>query len=67
MASLGKTRLSPIDGMVPSMLNIPAGCGFAPRCPHAMGICTQQFPELLEVDDHHTAACWLYKARSADV
>ena len=36
-----------------------AGCPFLPRCPAAMEICTTQ-PPFFEIDEHHTASCYLY-------
>nr|MCQ3812720.1 ABC transporter ATP-binding protein [Acidimicrobiia bacterium] len=40
------TRLMPIDGAPPSMLAPPPGCAFAPRCPRATPLCSQEIPEL---------------------
>ncbi len=37
-----KERLVPIKGVVPDPFEVPAGCGFEPRCPHAMEICKTQ-------------------------
>jgi oligopeptide/dipeptide ABC transporter ATP-binding protein len=54
-----KERLVPIHGTVPSLLEIPQGCGFGPRCPHTMEICKMQIPPLKEVVPGHFAACWL--------
>jgi oligopeptide/dipeptide ABC transporter ATP-binding protein len=52
------TRLTPILGTPPSLLNLPKGCPFAPRCPMAEQLCREQEPELLPVTGaHHTAAC----------
>ncbi len=56
-----KERLTPIKGVVPDPFDIPAGCGFEPRCPHAMEICKTKVPPLKEVAPGHTAACWLYE------
>ena len=56
-----KDRLTPIKGVVPDPFDIPAGCGFEPRCPHAMEICKTKMPELKEVAPGHTTACWLYR------
>jgi peptide/nickel transport system ATP-binding protein len=51
-------RLSPILGTPPSLLNLPPGCPFAPRCPMAEELCREQEPELLPVDGGpHAAAC----------
>ena len=54
-----KDRLIPIKGVVPELSEIQEGCGFEPRCPHAMKICTEQVPPLKEVAPGHTVACWL--------
>ncbi|MCX6095432.1 MAG: ABC transporter ATP-binding protein [Candidatus Bipolaricaulota bacterium] len=55
-----KERLVPIKGVVPDPFEVPAGCGFEPRCPHAMEICKTQIPPLKDVTPGHQAACWLY-------
>jgi oligopeptide/dipeptide ABC transporter ATP-binding protein len=55
-----KERLIPIKGVVPDPFEVPAGCGFEPRCPHAMEICKTQIPPLKDVTSGHQAACWLY-------
>jgi oligopeptide/dipeptide ABC transporter ATP-binding protein len=56
-----RTRLTPITGSVPSMHALPRGCTFAPRCPHAMDVCTRQEPPELALGEAQTARCWLYK------
>ncbi len=53
--------LVPIKGMVPAPTMIIPGCPFAPRCPRAMKICSEQQPPLREVQPGHQAACWLYE------
>ena len=60
--SLGQkgTRLNVIPGTVPSPLNLPRGCPFAPRCPHVMAICREELPPLKPLDDGSAARCWLY-------
>jgi len=60
--SLGQKdqRLNVIPGTVPSPLNLPKGCTFAPRCPHVMGICHEQEPELKTLEGGVKAKCWLY-------
>ena len=50
-------RLVPIAGAPPSLVALPAGCPFAPRCPLALDECRQSEPELLAVGDDHHAAC----------
>ena len=53
-------RLPQIPGMVPSLLNLPPGCSFAPRCPEAQGICSQNIPAMCAVGKGHRVACHLY-------
>jgi oligopeptide/dipeptide ABC transporter ATP-binding protein len=51
-------RLTPIAGSPPSLLDLPPGCPFTPRCPMAAGVCDGAEPELLPTDRHgHYAAC----------
>lgn len=52
-------RLNAIGGTVPNPLNMPPGCPFQPRCPHAMPICSTM-PGLRDCGDGRVAACWLY-------
>jgi peptide/nickel transport system ATP-binding protein len=49
----------PISGETPQPIDIPQGCRFNPRCPYAFDKCFSEEPELLEVEDGHTAACFL--------
>ena len=56
-----KERLKPIKGMVPDPYNLPKGCPFEPRCPHAMAVCKEKMPPLKEVAQGHKGACWLYE------
>ncbi len=55
-----KERLVPIKGVVPDPFDVPEGCGFEPRCPHAMDICKTQVPTLKEITPGHLVSCWLY-------
>ena len=51
-------------GEIPSQLDIPAGCRFANRCPHAMAVCHDVNPALRIVshgDDERLVACHLYE------
>ncbi len=59
-AERGRRQLREITGIVPSLYNLPAGCRFYPRCPHALGICNQSVPDLIEVGDAHKVRCYLY-------
>ena len=49
-----------IGGRPPNLVDSPPGCPFAPRCPHAMSICTQARPPLVETERDHLAACFLH-------
>ena len=52
-------RLVPIPGAPPSLVTLPPGCPFAPRCPLAIDDCRSAEPALLPVDDdtRHAVAC----------
>ena len=54
------TRLTAIEGVVPSLTNLPPGCTFAPRCPHQMAVCTTAVPALVEIAPAHSARCYLH-------
>ena len=54
-----KEPLHPIQGLPPSLINVPSGCAFHPRCPYVMDVCRTDVPALLPVDGHHAAACHL--------
>jgi peptide/nickel transport system ATP-binding protein len=56
-AATHKTRLEAIAGVVPSLLNPPPGCRFAPRCRFALPICTEAVPALRELEPGHKVAC----------
>ncbi|WP_394277699.1 dipeptide ABC transporter ATP-binding protein [Luteococcus sp.] len=50
--------LTPVDGNPPSLLNLPQGCPFAPRCPMETERCRVQEPALASTDEPtHLAAC----------
>jgi oligopeptide transport system ATP-binding protein len=52
-----KGKLCPIKGQPPSLINLPSGCSFHPRCGHAQGICRERVPSLVEIEGGHTSAC----------
>ncbi len=58
-----KDELEVIPGNVPNLINLPAGCRFAPRCrarvEHNLDICTQAEPPLKPVAPQHAVRCWL--------
>ena len=51
-------RLAEIPGIVPPLTALPAGCAFAPRCPHADDQCHKQYPPYERKREGHWAACW---------
>jgi peptide/nickel transport system ATP-binding protein len=55
-------RLIPIKGTPPSLINVPQGCAFNPRCDYAHlngGASETERPELLDIGDGHLVACHL--------
>jgi peptide/nickel transport system ATP-binding protein/oligopeptide transport system ATP-binding protein len=53
------SRLPQIGGAPPSLLSLPPGCRFAPRCPHAFETCTQLPPLETRAAVGHLDRCWL--------
>ena len=51
------TRLQTIEGVVPNPLELPDGCRFAPRCPHAQSKCREGEIPLIHVNEHHQSRC----------
>ena len=56
-----RARLTPIRGQPPSLVRLPTGCPFHPRCPHAFDRCVQEAPPLRPMpwQPSHLSACWL--------
>jgi oligopeptide transport system ATP-binding protein len=54
-----KSKLTPIEGLPPDLIDTPPGCPFAPRCAYAIDTCTQERPELRTVAPEHQIACWV--------
>jgi ABC-type antimicrobial peptide transport system ATPase subunit len=51
-------KLTPILGTPPSLLHLPPGCPFAPRCPMAEDLCREEEPALIPVaGGAHASAC----------
>ena len=59
MSDDDKVRLIPISGTPVDLLNLPAGCPFAPRCEAAMKICLKERPKEYWVGENHRSACWM--------
>ena len=52
-------RLKPIKGLPPSLIFLPPGCAFHPRCPQRFDRCEREVPPLIPSDGHHASACHL--------
>ena len=52
-------KLEPIHGTPIDLLNMPAGCPFAPRCEAAMKICLRERAERMRINEDHLASCWM--------
>lgn len=52
-----KKPLTPIHGNPPSLVNLPSGCPFAPRCPYAVDVCHEKLPEHYTTETGHYSAC----------
>lgn len=52
-----KKPLTPIEGNPPSLVNVPEGCAFSPRCPYATPRCRSERPELHVTETGHYACC----------
>ena len=59
-------RLHQIDGAMPRLNAIPAGCAFNPRCPQTFARCRSDRPELMSAGVNR-AACWLHAPVGAGV
>jgi oligopeptide/dipeptide ABC transporter ATP-binding protein len=51
-------RLQGIEGTVPSLLRMPGGCLFHPRCHYADEQCKTQVPEMQQLEPGHFVRCW---------
>jgi peptide/nickel transport system ATP-binding protein len=54
-----RERLTPIQGLPPSMIRPPEGCPFHPRCSEVLARCTSDVPPLGAIAPGHESACWL--------
>ena len=52
-----KHALTPIKGNPPSLVNLPAGCPFSPRCPYATDLCRTKVPERFTTETGHYSRC----------
>ena len=60
-----RARLTQIDGAMPGLDSIPAGCAFHPRCPRRFDPCDRDRPPEAGAMEPHSVSCWLH-AGSAD-
>ncbi|HNT72673.1 MAG TPA: dipeptide ABC transporter ATP-binding protein DppD, partial [Methanothrix sp.] len=58
--SLPSRGLKPIRGSSPSLIDLPSGCRFCPRCDFAMEACKFKHPEITPADDGQSVRCFLY-------
>jgi oligopeptide/dipeptide ABC transporter ATP-binding protein len=64
-SSSGRDRLTPIPGQPPSLINVPSGCSFHPRCAYVMDKCLTEEPPARpvggdeEISTRHESSCWL--------
>jgi oligopeptide/dipeptide ABC transporter ATP-binding protein len=57
---LGETAIpGVVKGEPPSLIDLPTGCPYVPRCPHGMVVCSEKEPSFYKIDDS-LAACYLY-------
>jgi peptide/nickel transport system ATP-binding protein len=54
-----KTTRESVPGNPPSLINLPSGCPFHPRCPYVLDVCREQMPALISPNTNHKVACWL--------
>ena len=54
-----QTRLTPVNGLMPDPADLPPGCKFHPRCPHASDRCRSEQPHNTEVSPGHLVQCHL--------
>ena len=58
-ADTAGSKLQPITGTPIDLLNMPAGCPFAPRCDNAMKVCLKERCQRMRLNEYHFAACWM--------
>jgi oligopeptide/dipeptide ABC transporter ATP-binding protein len=53
-------KLNAINGVVPSLLNLPSGCLFSDRCPDVFADCRNVEPQMYDVGENHLVRCLKY-------
>jgi oligopeptide transport system ATP-binding protein len=61
-----KSKLDPIRGLPPDLIDLPDMCPFLPRCDYAREKCEQQNPPLMDVAPNHRSACWFWEEVSKE-
>ncbi|WP_274310099.1 ABC transporter ATP-binding protein [Solibacillus daqui] len=61
-----KEELDSIKGQVPSPMNMPMGCKFAPRCDKSIEKCLKHEPPVYSVGSDAKCACWLYEPKDVN-
>ena len=56
----GHKRLAPIPGLPPDPTNLPEGCPFSPRCPHATDACRGGVMPDVEIEPGHIVKCIMF-------
>ncbi len=62
-----RTEEAPSRGEIPSLIDPPAGCPFAPRCPYAMSVCREEMPGISRLGGKHWVRCHLYPEGEAAI
>jgi len=52
------TKLDPIEGLPPDLIDVPSGCSFASRCKYSIDKCLTDSPSLEPILEGHDSACW---------
>ena len=60
-----RRELTGIPGSQPSLLDLPTGCAFHPRCPVAVDHCRQVIPDLRQISETRRAACHLVEDQAS--
>ncbi|MGI8486741.1 MAG: oligopeptide/dipeptide ABC transporter ATP-binding protein, partial [Thermomicrobiales bacterium] len=61
-----RTEEAPARGEIPSLLDPPPGCPFAPRCPRVMPVCREVMPGIEHIAPRHWVRCHLHGAGDAN-
>lgn len=56
-------RLNPIKGLMPDPTDLPSGCPFHPRCPHATDVCAKEIPDVVQVEEGHEVKCHIFDGK----